>query len=258
MSTPQLLERARGTSLLLASEAHLPQEEVSAAFEAIRATEAGYEVLYTVTVGDNRDRQRVLLCHDANEAKKVQDSLDDARFDVYALRRQGDPARFEPRRSGPSLVPSAAVVRREYRVVTREEAASRVEGGGGGGAQASPQMAAASPKGTAGLTGREEEATTAKPAAAALDTGAVETKPPKPEPLRESQQPNATSSEKLLKKTLSGGKRTRAAEGTKKEAEAKPKKRRVTSRKSGSGEETQSLRELARASAKKRKITAGF
>ncbi|RNF09390.1 hypothetical protein TraAM80_02187 [Trypanosoma rangeli] len=252
MSTPQLLEHVRETSRLLASETHLPREEVQAAFETIRLTEAGYEVMYTVTVDDGRDSRRVLLCHGVNEAEKVQASFDEARFDVYALQKQGNTVKFAPWRSTPSLVPSDAVMRREYRVVTREEAASRLEGGGE--TQTSLETAAASLKSSAGPTecGTQPQA---KPATVGNEI--VETKQQPQESSRESQQPNLTSLESFLKTPLSGAKRTRAADGAKRQADAKPKKPRVTNRKNGNAEGTQSLMKLAKASAKKKKDSNG-
>ncbi|ESL10383.1 hypothetical protein TRSC58_01886 [Trypanosoma rangeli SC58] len=247
MSTPKLLERVRGTSRLLASETHLPREEVQAAFEAIRLTEAGYEVMYTVTVSDSCDSRRVLLCHDVNEAEKVQASFDEARFDVYALRKQGNTATLTPWQSTPSLVPFAAVIRREYRVVTREEAASRLEDGGE--TQTSLETAAASLKSGAGTTPQTKPVTAVKDIA--------ETKPQPQGSSRESQEPNSTSLEPFLKTPLSGAKRTRAADSAKRQADAKPKKPRVTNRKNGNTDETQSLMKLAKASAKKKKDDNG-
>ncbi|ESS68735.1 hypothetical protein TCDM_02444 [Trypanosoma cruzi Dm28c] len=255
MSFALLLESAKATSILLASEVCLPREDVGAAFESIGAAEKGYEVMYTVTVVDNRDWRRVFLCRNATEATKVRDSFDEAQFDVYALRKYNDARKFEPRRSVPLLVPSSAVMRREYRVLTREEAASRVEGKSG--AQESMKTANTSLN-CSGEPMTRDAAPQVKPTT--VNNVSVGNKlppptpppPPPPLPPNESCRSPIRSPQTLLKAPLSGKKHTRTADTAKKQSEANLKKPCVRNKKKGNFEETRSLMKLAKASAKKK------
>ncbi|EKF33667.1 hypothetical protein MOQ_002456 [Trypanosoma cruzi marinkellei] len=251
MSSALLLESAKATSILLASEVRLPREDVGAAFESIGAAEKGYEVLYTVTVVDSRDWRRVFLCHNATEATKVRDSFEEAQFDVYALRKHNDAKKFEPRRSVPLLVPSSAVVQREYRVVTREEAASRVEGKSG--AQESMKTANASPNCSEKQMTRDATPQEKPKTVNNVSVGNKLPPPPPPTPTMPSQESRRSpirNSQALLKPPLSGTKHTRSADNTKKQSEANFKKPCVRNKKNEKFEETRSLMKLAKASAK--------
>ncbi|ORC93831.1 uncharacterized protein TM35_000017080 [Trypanosoma theileri] len=131
MTSSQVLELAKDSSLVLARDVSFPQDEVRAAFETIRAAEEDhYSVLYTVTGRDDKSRNwMAVLCRGMHEAAKMQETFDgSSHVDVYALQKSNvsiAAVASSPRHSRPSLRPAAPLFLREYSVVTRQEAETR-------------------------------------------------------------------------------------------------------------------------------------
>ncbi|KAH9577609.1 hypothetical protein LSM04_009174 [Trypanosoma melophagium] len=146
MTPSEVLELARDSSLVLARDLNLPQDDVRAAFETIRAAEeSNYSVLYTVTGQDEKSRNwMAVLCRSMHEAAKMQETIDGStHVGVYALQKAHTTSTTNtnsnintsininttaislPRRSRPSLLPGGPLLLRNYNVVSREEAERR-------------------------------------------------------------------------------------------------------------------------------------